>query len=122
VASGVWNSGKTSTALTIASYNTAFGWLGGWVVSFLSISFGVGVLVTFVYVTRQAWLSVTGGRYENLFYGLTCLVSFAGALLDATTVFNIGDYILGGMLLTNLFGILCLIPVIKKELATFKKS
>jgi len=120
VASGVWNSGLTSTALTIASYNTAFGWLAGWVVSFLSISFGVGVLVTFVYVTRQAWLSLTGGRYENVFYAIVCAVAFAGALLDATTIFSIGDYILAGMLLINLFGIVYLIPVIKKGLASFR--
>jgi len=42
VISGVWDSGLQSAALTIASYNTVFGAWGGWIVSFLSISFGMG--------------------------------------------------------------------------------
>lgn len=42
IVSGVWNNGLTSTELTIASFNTVFGVYGGWIVSFLAITFGIG--------------------------------------------------------------------------------
>ena len=53
VASGVWNSGLNSTALTIAAFDTVFGTYGGWIVSFLSISFGLGVIVSYAYVAKN---------------------------------------------------------------------
>lgn len=122
VASGVWNSGLTSTPLTIASFSTAFGWFGGWVVSFLSISFGMGVLVSYAYITRQAWLSVTNGKLLQLFPLVFCAVVFAGALVSVEFVFGFVDIINGLMLLINLFGILYLLPLIKNAVVQFKQS
>lgn len=120
VATGVWDNGMTSTALTIASFETAFGRFSGWIISFLSISFGVGVLVTFVYVTREAWLSVTNGRFLLLFYCMFCCVSFVGAIVEPNTIFDLGEIVNGGMLLINLFGIVCLLPLIRTGLAAFR--
>lgn len=122
VASGVWRSGLTSTALTIASYESAFGWLAGWVVSFLSISFGIGVLVAFVYITQEVWLSLTGGRFKRLFYIVFCAVSFLGAIVQVDTVFDTGDIIVGVMLVINLFGLVYLLPVMRKGLQSFESK
>ena len=119
VASGVWNSGATSAALAIASYNTVFGQYGGWVVSFLSVSFGIGVLVTFAYITREAWLYLTGGRFAWLFTILYCGVSFLGALVKVKMVWDLGDIVMAGMLAINLFAILYFLPLIRKELKAF---
>lgn len=121
VASGVWDNGLTSTALTIASFHTVFGWFSGWVVSFLSITFGAGVLVAYAYITREAWISVTGGRFMRLFSFVFCAVSFIGALINANTVFALGDIVNATMLVVNLFGIAYLSPLIKKDLTAFKK-
>jgi alanine or glycine:cation symporter, AGCS family len=121
VASGVWDSGLTSTALTIASYESTFGWLAGWVVSFLSISFGIGVLVAFVYITQEVWFSLTGGRFKHFFYVLFCIVSFFGALVTVETVFGMGDLIVGAMLLINLFGLVYLLPLMQTGLEKFEK-
>ena len=76
VASGVWNSGLTSTALTIASFETVFGNLGGWVVTALSVSFGMGLLVTYAFIAREVWLYLTAGRFELVFSLLYCYFSF----------------------------------------------
>lgn len=119
VASGVWHSGETSTALTIASYSTVFGHYGGWLVSFLSVTFGIGVLVPYAYITREAWLLLTGGRYVFVFIVLYSLVSFGGVLVRVDAVWAISDLIMAGMLFINLFAILYFLPLMKKELTAF---
>ena len=122
VASGAWTSGLDSTALTIASYNTVFGWFGGWIVSFLSVSFAIGVLVTFAYITREAWLYLTGGRFVWMHAVLYSGVAVWGALEKVQFVWKMSSFAMAGMLLLNLFGILYLLPLIKKELRKFKRG
>ncbi len=122
VASGVWDNGLTSTALTIASYNTLFGQYGGWIVSFLSVSFGIGVLVTYVYIARAAWLFLTGGRLEFVFSILYCLCAFAGALVNVDVVWKSGDVVNAVMLLINLLGIAYLLPVMRKGISEFQQK
>jgi len=119
VASGVWDSGLTSTPLTSAAFSTAFGQYGGWVVSFLSISFGIGVMVTFTYIARQCWLSVTGGKFQLLYPAVYCACTFAGALADVHAVFDIGDIIIWLMLAINLYAIMYLLPVIQQAVSVF---
>lgn len=116
VASGVWDSGLTSTPLTIASFSTVFGWLGGWVVGFLSISFGLGVLVSYAYITRELWKGIAGGNLMNGFIVAYCLCIFGGALISPTLLFSMADIVNAGTLVLNLFGILCLIPLITQSL------
>jgi alanine or glycine:cation symporter, AGCS family len=121
VASGVWNSGETSTALTILSFNTVFGWAGGWLVSFLSASFGLGVLVTFAYITRATWLFLTGGRFEFVFTILYPLFALGGVLINVHTVWRLIGPVIGGMLLINLFGVISLLPVVVNQLKASKR-
>lgn len=119
VASGVWDSGLNSTALTVASFQTVFGAAGGWVVSFLSVSFGIGVLVAYAYVAREAWLFITGGRFVMVYNILYCMVAFGGAIAPVEKVWTANDLIMAVMLLINLCGLVYLMPVIKKGLAKF---
>ncbi|MDP3888971.1 MAG: alanine:cation symporter family protein [bacterium] len=121
VASGVWASGATSTALTIAAFNTVFGSYGGWIVSFLSISFGIGVLVSFGYITRAAWLFLTDGKWAWFSTVLYILIAIFGALVNVDAIWEIGGIANGGLLVINLFGVVYLLPVIKKSLIDNKK-
>lgn len=113
VVSGVWNTGANSTALTIASFNTVFGTCGGWIVSFLSISFGLGVLIASAYVARASWLFLTNNKFISLFIASCSICTFCGALVDADVVWSFGSIILAIMLAINLFGLLCLLPQIR---------
>jgi len=115
VASGVWDTGLNSTALTIAAFNTVFGTFGGWIVSFLSVSFGVGVLVTYAYVVRTAWLFLTNGRFEFMFVFLYSLFCFAGALVTVEVIWDAINIVNAGLLLINLFGLIFLLPRIRKD-------
>ncbi len=119
ISSGVWDSGATSSALTIASFNTVFGNYGGWIVSFLSVAFGVGVLVTGAYMTREAWLYLTGGRWNLAFTVIYSAVACAGTLAEVGMIWDLGNIVMAGMLLINMFGLLYLMPLIRRELKKF---
>jgi AGCS family alanine or glycine:cation symporter len=123
VASGVWNSGLKSTDLTIAAFSTVFGEsLGGIAVSFLAISFGIGVAVSYAYICREVWLFLTGGRWTTLFAILYCLCAFVSAIVDVKVVWDAATIPMCIMLIINLFGILYLLPVIKKSVDGFIQS
>lgn len=120
VASGVWNSGLTSSALTIAMFETVFGVYAGWIVSFLSLSFGIGVMVVFAYIARETWLYLTGNRFNAFFNASYCLVAVVGVLTDVTLLWTMSDILIACMLLINLFGIVCLLPVIVRGMNMFE--
>lgn len=116
VVSGVWNSGLNSTALTIAAFDTLFGIYGGWIVSFLSISFGFGVMVSYAYVVRSAWFFVTNNRFAHGFMVVYSLCAFGGALATVDLVWYLADIIIAVMLLINLYGLLMLLPKVRTTL------
>lgn len=120
VASGVWNNGETGLCLTISAYNTVFGTLGGWIVTFLSISFGMGVLVTYAYISRACWIFLTGGKFMNIFTVIFCAVTFLGAMAKVEVVWTSTDLVNAGLLASNLWGILWLMPLIRKGLANYR--
>lgn len=121
VASGVWNSGATSTALTIAAYQTVFGSIGGWIVTFLSTAFGIGVMVSYAYITKAAWDTLTKNRFNYLFIMIYCVIAFIGAWTEkVTSLWALVDISLACMLIINLIGIVYLLPVIRKGLKAFQ--
>lgn len=119
VVSGVWANGLTSTALTMSSFETVFGTLGGWLVIFLAVSFGLGVVVAYAYVARETWIFLTKNSFLNIFAGLYCLVTFLGCVADVNLVWIIAEILNGLMLMINLYGIVYLIPVIRKGLIEY---
>lgn len=122
VASGVWDSGLASTALTIAAFQTVFGVFGGWVVTVLSVSFGIGLLVSYAFVARTVWRYLTGNRYEWLGNGIYCLFACMGALSNAHILWYVGDIINAAMILLNVSAIMLLSKVIKDGIASYKRD
>lgn len=116
VASGVWDNGQTGADLTISAYETVFGNLGGWIVTFLSISFGMGVLVAYAYISRACWNFLTDGRWMNIHNILFCGVTFLGAMATVEVVWNAIDLVNAGLVVSNLIGIMYLLPEIVKGL------
>ncbi len=121
IASGVWDNGLNGLSLTISAYETVFGTSGGWIVTFLSISFGLGVLVSYAYITRACWLFLTGGKFGGLYTILFSAMTFFGAVAKVEIVWNSTDLINAGLLAMNLFGLLWLLPKIRKGLAEYEK-
>src|SRR3990167_2599108 len=122
IASGVWNSGLSSTALTVSAFNTVFGNYGGWVVTFCSASFGLGVLVAFSLVAKESWSFLTGGRWLGLFNIIYCLIAFGGTLAKVDLIWSVNDIINGLMLLINLYAITWMMPTIRKAVLEYNKK
>lgn len=122
IASGVWNSGLTSTALTIAAFQTAFGAWGGWVVTLLSVIFGLGVLVAYAYIGRECWRFLTGSRWLTLYTTLYCFMALYGALAQVGVVWDAIDMANAGMMAINLFAILWLLPEIRRGLQAYQRA
>jgi alanine or glycine:cation symporter, AGCS family len=120
VASGVWNSGLTSTKLTIAAYETVFGSLGGWVVTFLSMTFGMGVLVAYAYIGRECWSFLTGGRAMGIYTALYCIMAAVGSLAQVALVWSAIDIVNAGLLIVNLYGLLMLLPTIRSAVIEYR--
>ncbi|MCL4361552.1 amino acid carrier protein [Candidatus Dependentiae bacterium] len=118
IVTGVWNNGLTSTALTISAFETVFGTYAGWIVTILSIMFGMGVLVTNGFIARECWQFLTAGKYLNIFSSIYVLTALFGALAQVGVVWNAIDIVIAGLLAINLFAILSLMP---KITADFKK-
>lgn len=116
VASGVWDSGLNSTALTIAAFETVFGVYGGWIVSFLAVSFGFGVMVSYAYVVKSAWMFLTNNRFGMLFNIIYSLCALAGAVAAVDFVWDLAGIISAMMLYINMYGLLILLPKIKENI------
>jgi AGCS family alanine or glycine:cation symporter len=122
VATGVWNNGLTSTPLTMSAFATVFGLLGNWIVMFLALTFGLGSIVACAYTGREVWIFLTKGKFIWLFNAIYCVASFIGAIADVNAVFNLINILTIIVLVINLYGIISLLPIIRKALFDFEKN
>lgn len=106
VVSGAWSSGLTSTALTIAAYQTVFGLYAGLIINALALLFGLGVIISYGYVVRAAWIFLTHNRYQYVCVVLYGLAACFGALGAVEFVWMITDIIMAGMLIINVYAVL----------------
>jgi len=119
LSSGVWNNGQTSIDLTISAYETVFGVFGGWIVTFLSVAFGLGVLVAYAYIARACWIFLTNGKYLNIYMFIFCAMTFVGAVAKVEIVWNSIDLVNAGLLIANLYAIMWLMPIIRRQLKKY---
>ena len=119
IVSGTWASGLTSTELTISAFESAYGVFGAWIVTFCTLSFGIGVLVAYAYVARECWLFLTSERFVLAFNIIYCSVAFLGTIAAVPIVWAICDIVNIGLLIINLFGIIWLLPVLRRGTKEF---
>jgi alanine or glycine:cation symporter, AGCS family len=123
IATGVWDTGLVSTQLTMAAYETVFGKLGGGiVVAFLSITFGLGVLVAYAYIGRECWLYLTRGRFAFGYTILYCLMALFGSLSKVDLVWNATNIVNAGLVAINLYALLYLLPSMRAGLLSWEKG
>ena len=122
VATGVWDSGLNSTALTTAAYATLFGRAADWIVTFLSISFGMGVLIAYAYIGRECWLFLTNGRWSHVYTWVYCSMALVGAIGSVAIVWSILDCVVAGLIIVNVYGLLMLIPQMRTGVQKYLKQ
>ncbi len=121
IVSGAWNiPGADGAVLVAQSYESVFGVAGGYIVTVLSMIFGLGVFVPYCYITRQCWLYLTGGRFGHVFTFIFAGVAFLGALMQVALVWTLVDLAVACLLIINLTAILFLLPYLRSQL--FAKS
>jgi len=119
---GVWQNGESSSALIISAYETVFGKFAGWIITFLTINFGVSVFVSYAYIGRQCWEFLTNKRYLLLFSILYALGAGLGTVLNVSLAWCLSDIVNAALFVVNMMGILWFLPVIKKGLLAYKRS
>lgn len=122
IVTNTWNTGAQSTELTIAAFSTVFGNFGGWVVTFLSMAFGMGVIVSYAFIGRECWLYLTNGRWFGLYALIYCAVAFLGTLAKVDIVWYALDIVNAGLLVINLYSLLFLLPEIVRGLKAHKNQ
>lgn len=116
VASGVWSGAGDGAILVAQSYESVFGVAGSYIVTILSMIFGLGVFVPYCYVTRQCWLYLTGGRFGQFFTFVFAGTACLGALMTIGLVWTMVDLAVSCLLVINLVAIVLLLPHIRRNL------
>jgi alanine or glycine:cation symporter, AGCS family len=122
ISTGVWDSGLVSTQLTMAAYESVFGTLGGVIVAFLAITFGLGVLVAYAYIGRECWLYLTGGKFSGVYTIGYCLMALFGSLSKVDLIWNSTGIVNAGLVAINLYGLLYLLPRMRAGFLAWQRA
>jgi len=122
VMSGAWTSGFTSTPLMIAAYQGVFGKFAAYIVTFCSVSFGIGLLVTYAFIGRQCWMYVTGNRYSTGYIIVYCATAFIGSVASVDIVWASLEIINALMLILNMVGVIYLLNGVRKDLSVYQQG
>ncbi len=121
VSSGVWNNGEQAIRLTIAAFGTVFSCYAGWIVTFISASFGLGCMAAVLFIAMRSWLFLTNNRFVWGYYILFCAAAFLGAIAKVGVIWSLVDIIVGLMLLINLYAIIWLLPTVLRGLRSHEE-
>ena len=116
VMTGAWQTGQTSTALTITAFSSVLGIAGGYIVTIGSALFGYSTILGWSYYGEQCteylFGSVTNIPYRVLFV----IATFIGAVAKLSFVWTLSDVLNGFMAIPNLIGLLVLSGVAARTL------
>jgi AGCS family alanine or glycine:cation symporter len=115
IVSGVSDSGLTSTSLVIAAFKTVFGAFAAPGVTFLSFSFGLGVLVAYSYMGARMWEFIFTKKslpFYNMLLGVT---AFLGTLGTVRLIWSSLDLLVALLIVLNLSGLLAILPELRKK-------
>lgn len=122
IASGVWDSGETSSALLVSAYETVFGAAAGWIVSVLVAMFATSVVVAYAYNAKMCWNFLTSGRFAWAFIILYVVSAGYGTIMNARIVWVLNSLVTGSLFLINTLGLLYFAPKIKNGLLSYRSK
>ena len=115
-------SGANGIEVTSSAFESVISWFP--FVLFVCVTlFAFSTLLSWSYYGQQAWGTIFGSsRPADLSYKiLFCLCIVVGAAMSLGAVTDFSDGMLLGMCFPNLIGVYLLLPIVKKELASFKE-
>jgi AGCS family alanine or glycine:cation symporter len=108
LATGVWTTGQTSTALTTAGFDTIFGSSGAYFIFTTSFLFGYSTLVAWSFYGEQCFAYIWGPGIRKTYRWLFCIAICFG-FLEAEFLWSWGDLLNGITVLVNLIAVTMLI-------------
>jgi len=111
----------------IAKTSRAFGQKFEWFPKLLAVAvllFAFSTMISWSYYGEQAVVYLCGGPHPTavLIYKVTfCLFVVVGSVASLSNVIRVSDTMLFAMVIPNMIGLYVLLPVVKKELADFRK-
>lgn len=106
IVSGVSTEGLTSTGLVIAAFSTVLGTFAGPAITFLSFSFGIGVMVAYTFLGFKMWDFLFGRSTIFVYYALLIFLAFFGAIASVGLIWKSVDFLVGILIIINILGLL----------------
>lgn len=119
VSSGAWQSGLTSTPLVIKAFSSTFGSFAGPLVTFLSCSFGLGVLVAYSFLGNKIWVFLFGERTLPIYVFLFTATAFFGTISSVGLIWVSIGLIVAFLIMINISALLWILPELRSN---FKKD
>lgn len=115
-------SGANGIEVTSSAFESVISWFP--FVLFIAVTlFAFSTLLSWSYYGQQAWRTIFGNsKPADLSYKLLfCFCIVIGAAMSLGAVTDFSDGMLLGMCFPNLIGVYLLLPIVKKELVSFKE-
>ncbi len=97
-----------------AAFADVFGMFGAQGIAICVLLFAYSTLLGWSHYGAEAFCYIFGRKKQLIFYVLYVLAVYTGATLTLEKVFAISDLFNGLMMIPNLIGVICLMPIAKK--------
>lgn len=114
LSTGVWTSGKTSSALTYLAFETGLPGPGGLLVTFGLAIFAYSTMIGWAYYGEECIEYIFGLKARTPYRYLFCIAIAVGAFQKVGFVWDFSDTMNGAMAIPNLIGLLGLSGVVVK--------
>ncbi len=120
---GIETGGLSGVQLTSAAFGSAFWWFP-YVLVLAVVLFAFSTMISWSYYGLKAWTYMFGeGRTTELaFKVIFCIFVVIGAAMDLGPVIDFSDAAIFAMALVNIVGLYFLMPVVKRELASYTQK
>lgn len=122
IMTGVWQSGETSTALTISAFSSVLGTTGAYIVTIGSALFGYSTILGWSYYGEQCTEYLFGSLTNIPYRILFVIAAFVGAVAKLSFVWTLSDVLNGFMAIPNLIGLIALSGVAAKTMNDYLNS
>lgn len=107
IATGVWSTGETSTALTTAAFAESFGKSGHYFIFLASFLFGYSTLIAWCFYGEQCFVYVWGDKMRKRYRWLFCGVISMG-FFEPELVWSFADILNASIVLINVAALILL--------------
>ncbi len=111
---GQMQSGVAAASAVAAVFADVFGAVGAQAIAICVLLFAYSTLLGWSHYGAEAFCYIFGRKKQIVFYFLYVIAIYIGATLTLEKVFVISDLFNGLMMIPNLIGLICLMPIAKK--------